>query len=186
MRSQAQAGDIILLFGDESEASTHPYLAHQWAKRGADLRVDAPGQAKKRALLGVRDAASGHLTVLTRPTKRSTDFLLLLDAIDERYGLGPAYKGPPVVLVLDNGAIHTSKLTREALAKRPWLRVEWLPKYASELNDIERDWRQLKRFYLANQSVHDLDHLDRLILHALAHMNRLRSIPSCASLDKVA
>jgi hypothetical protein len=46
---QAQAGDIVLLSQDESEALTHPYLAHVhvrfWARRGADLRVPAPGQA---------------------------------------------------------------------------------------------------------------------------------------------
>ena len=47
LKAQAGAGDIALLFGDESEALTHPYLAHAWAKRGADLRVPAPGQAAK-------------------------------------------------------------------------------------------------------------------------------------------
>src|SRR6202046_3927307 len=46
-KQQAEAGDIILLYGDESEALTHPYLARAWAKTGADLRVPAPGQAKK-------------------------------------------------------------------------------------------------------------------------------------------
>ena len=49
---QAEAGDIVLLYGDESEALTHPYLARAWAKAGADLRVPAPGQAKKVAMLG--------------------------------------------------------------------------------------------------------------------------------------
>jgi hypothetical protein len=42
-RQQARAGDIVLLHGDESEALTHPYLAHAWAERGADLRIAAPG-----------------------------------------------------------------------------------------------------------------------------------------------
>ena len=32
LKAQAEAGDIVLLFGDESEALTHPYLAHVWAK----------------------------------------------------------------------------------------------------------------------------------------------------------
>jgi len=49
LKMQAQAGDIVLLSQDESEALTHPYLAHVhvrfWARRGADLRVPAPGQA---------------------------------------------------------------------------------------------------------------------------------------------
>src|SRR5262249_29616061 len=35
-KAQALAGDIVLLFCDESEALTHPYLARAWAKRGAD------------------------------------------------------------------------------------------------------------------------------------------------------
>ena len=46
-KAQAEAGDLVLLFSDESEALTHPYLARAWAKRGADLRVPAPGQSKK-------------------------------------------------------------------------------------------------------------------------------------------
>ena len=33
-KQQALAGDIALLFADESEALTHPYLARAWAKRG--------------------------------------------------------------------------------------------------------------------------------------------------------
>ena len=37
-KAQAEGGDIVLLFCDESEALTHPYLARAWAKRGADLR----------------------------------------------------------------------------------------------------------------------------------------------------
>ena len=45
LKAQAEVGDIVLLFGDESEALTHPYLAHAWAKQGADLRIPAPGQS---------------------------------------------------------------------------------------------------------------------------------------------
>ena len=45
LKAQAEAGDIVLLFADESEALTHPYLAHVWAQKGADLRIPAPGPA---------------------------------------------------------------------------------------------------------------------------------------------
>jgi hypothetical protein len=34
---------------------THPYLAQVWARRGADLRIPAPGQSAKVAMLGVLD-----------------------------------------------------------------------------------------------------------------------------------
>jgi hypothetical protein len=48
-KRRAEAGEIVLLYGDESEALTHPYLARAWAKSDADLRVPAPGQAQKVA-----------------------------------------------------------------------------------------------------------------------------------------
>ena len=71
-KQQAEAGDIVLLYGDESEALTHPYLARAWAKSGAELRVPAPGQAKKVAMLGSLDPLTRQLIVHTSPTKRSS------------------------------------------------------------------------------------------------------------------
>jgi hypothetical protein len=60
---QAKAGDIVLLYGDASEALTHPYLARAWAKSGADLRVPAPGQAKKVAMPGSLNHVTHELIV---------------------------------------------------------------------------------------------------------------------------
>ena len=186
LRQQAAAGDIHLLFGDEAEALTHPYLAHCWAARGADLRVEAPGRARKRALLGVLDHAKRELVVLTSGTKRSGDFVALLGRLDRVYGPAPSREGRPVVLVLDNGPIHTSKASRRALAARPWLRVEWLPKYAPELNDIERSWRDLKRHYLAHRTFRDADDLDAAIHHAVQALNRERRAAACAVISRAA
>lgn len=176
LKAQAEAGDIVLLFGDESEALTHPYLAHAWAKKGADLRIPAPGQAAKVAMLGVLDWARRDLVVHTSRTKRSSDFIALLEEIDRRYGpeLGVAIK--PIGLVLDNGPIHTSKATRAALAARAhWLTIEWLPKYAPELNDIEEVWRDLKRHHLAHQTFTGAEHLDRAIHAAVTNLNAERN-----------
>jgi transposase len=179
LKQQAEAGDIVLLSQDESEALTHPYLAHAWAKRGADLRVPAPGQARKLALIGALDHASGQLIVNRSPTKRSTDVIDLLVRLDALYGPRPGSPAKPVVLVLDNGPIHTSKLSRAALEKRKWLSVEWLPKYAPELNDIERSWRDLKRHFLAHQTFPSVEHLDRAVAAAVNHLNRERTGHLC-------
>ena len=46
-KAQAEAGDIVLLFADESEALTHPYLARAWAKKGADLGFRRPDRRKR-------------------------------------------------------------------------------------------------------------------------------------------
>jgi hypothetical protein len=62
-KAQAATGDIVLLFADESEALTHPYLARAWARRGIDLRVSAPGQARKVAMMGALDWRDRRLIV---------------------------------------------------------------------------------------------------------------------------
>src|ERR1044071_8133232 len=126
LRAQAAVGAIDLVFLDESEVLTHPYLARCWARRGSDLRIQAPGQSKKRAMLGAFDPVSRRLLVHTSPTKRSTDFVDLLDQLGT--ACGAAERTRPLVAVLDKGPIHRSKLTTRALAQRKWLTLEGLPK----------------------------------------------------------
>jgi transposase len=174
-KAQAEAGDIVLLYGDESEALTHPYLARAWARRGADLRVPAPGQAKKVAMIGALDHRTRQLIVHTSPTKRSSDFIAHLEQIDQLYGPRPGHAMIPVVLVEDNGPIHVSKSSLAALeARKHWLTVEWLPKYAPELNDIEIVWHDLKAHNLAHQTFTDIHALDHAIHEAVATLNRER------------
>ena len=63
-------------------------------------------------------ALARTLTVTTSPTKRSADFIALLEELDRLYGPKPGLKTKPVVMVLDNGPIHVSKATQTALAAR--------------------------------------------------------------------
>nr|WP_237481255.1 transposase [Lichenibacterium sp. 6Y81] len=126
--------------------------------------------------MGVLDAATRDLIVHTSTTKRSTDFIALLTVLDGRDGPQPGRPAKPVVLVLDNGPIHTSKATTAAIAARPWLTVEWLPRYAPELNDIELKWRDLKRHHLAHRTFADAAHLDAAIHQAVNSLNAERRI----------
>ena len=186
-RAQAEARGVVLLSGGESEALTRPYLAHAWAERGADLRVQAPGQARKIAMPGVPDAVTRAAVVHASPTKRSGDFAVLLERLDRAYGPAPGQTRKPVVLVLDNGPIHTSKATTKAPAARPWIAVEWLPRYAPELNPIEGTRRDLKRHHLAHRTFRDADDLDRAIHQAVAALNQERAVTHpCHDLPKAA
>ena len=127
-------------------------------------------------MLGVLDWGRRKLIVRTSRTQRSSDFIALLEEIDRRDGpkLGGMLK--PVVLVLDNGPIHTSKASRAALAARAhWLTVEGLPKSAPELNDIEGVWRDLKRHHLAHQIFTGADDLDRTIQETVIKLNTERN-----------
>ncbi len=131
------------------------------------------GQARKVALLGVLDALTREAMVHTSPTKRSSDFAALLGMLDRHHGPQPGLSRTPVVLVLDNGPTHTSKASLAALATRStWLTVEWLPRYAPELNAIENTWRDLKRHFLAHRTFRGVTELDRAIHQAVADLNK--------------
>jgi transposase len=83
--------------------------------------------------------------------------------------------------VLDNGPTHVSKATTAALAARAhWLTVEWLPKYAPELNDIEVVWHDLKAHHLAHQTFTDAEALDRAIHAAVTSLNSERNVDPLA------
>jgi len=113
--------------------------------------------------------------VHTSATKRSSDFIAHLEQLDPLYGPQPGRAIKPVVLVEDNGPIHVSKLSLAALAARAhWLTVEWLPKYAPELNDIEAVWRDLNAHHLAHQTFTDVADLDQAIHAAVHDLNQER------------
>ncbi len=108
----------------------------------------------------------------TSNTRRSADVASFLQDPDHPCGPKPGQRQSPVVIVLDNGPIHTGKATRAALAARAhWLSVGWLPRYAPELNDIETVWRDRKAHHLARQTFTDTDALDRTIHNAVEALN---------------
>ena len=85
------------------------------------------------------------------------------------------------MLVEDNGPIHTSKRSLAALAARAhWLTVEWLPKYAPELNDIDPVWHDLKAYHLAHQTFTDAAALEQAIHDAVTKLNRERMLDPLA------
>ena len=141
--------------------------------------MPAPGQTKKVAMMGSLDHVTRRLIVHTSRTKRSADFIAHLEQLDRLFGPKPGRLTRPVVLVEDNGPIHVSKIALAALdARKHWLTVEWLPKYAPELNDIEVVWRDLKAHHLAHQTFTDVEALDREIHAAVEALNRERNLDS--------
>ena len=127
-------------------------------------------------MLGSFDHVTRRLIVHTSASKRSSDFVAHLEQLDQLYGPKPGQPTRPVVLVEDNGPIHTSKLSLAALAARAhWLTVEWLPKYAPELNDIEIVWRDLKAHHLAHHTFANTEALDQAIHKAVHALNQERA-----------
>ena len=145
------------------------------------LREATSTQTRRLECLDARARSLDHvarrLVVHTSPTKRSSDFIAHLEQLDRLYGPKPGRTPKPVVLVEDNGPIHVSKASLAALdARKHWLTVEWLPKYAPELNDIEVVWHDLKAHHLAHKTFADTAALDHDIHLAVESLNRERGI----------
>ncbi len=137
-------------------------------------------------MLGSYDHVTRQLIVHTSRSKRSSDFVAHLEQLDHLYGPKPGQPLKPVVLVKDNGPIHTSKLSLAALAARArWLTVEWLPQYAPELNDIERVWHDLKANHLAHQTFADPGALEGAIHQAVEARNHQRGAGPLAKLQNL-
>ena len=98
----------MLLYGDESEALTHPYLARAWAERGADLRVPAP--AKKVAMMGSLDHLLHRLIVQRRCDQESL--------VDHRKSRNTRARLPPVVS-------ESRRASANAAARRASRRALW-------------------------------------------------------------
>jgi hypothetical protein len=181
LKAQAEAGDIVLLFADESEALTHPYLAHVWAQKGADLRVPAPGQSTKVAMLGVLDWARRKLIVRTSRTKRSADFIALLEEVDRRYGpklgwcLSPSCSSSTTVR--STPAKQAARRSPCGLIGSRSSGCRHTPQRstAPALNDIEAVWRDLKRHHLAHQTFTGPQDLDCAIHKAVIDLNTERN-----------
>jgi len=127
---------------DETHVETTPYLGRVWHRVGHQPVVPAAGTNRRLTVFGsVAANGRGRVEVLTSRAD-SAGFGRYLVALDARH----AATGRDVILVVDNGSCHTSKVTRQALAARAaWLEVVPLARYRPQLNPKEREWRRLKR-----------------------------------------
>ena len=102
------------------------------------------------------DGADAHLAFHLREGADDTDQLIGVVAALRRL-LGGSW---PVVVVWDNLPAHTSLAMHAFLAdQHQWLRVEYLPAYAPDLNPVEGLWANLKGVELANRACFSLEGL---------------------------
>jgi putative transposase len=126
---------------------------------------------------------SGIAAVLTKPDGLSSRWLLAVhqgsirSAQVVRFLNGlRRHRRRPVILLWDRLPAHRScRVARALAAHRTWLRVEWLPCYAPELNPVEPLWNHLDTTALANTPA---ENLPRLRQRIRAEAQRVRQNPS--------
>lgn len=162
---------------DESSHTLIPARSRTWGRRGKTpvikVRKRGSGRVSLAGLTAYRPGQASRFFYRTIPHRRrkgekkgfrEREFAELLDAAHRALG-------GPIVLVWDNLNAHVSKLMRELIEARPWLRVYQLPSYAPELNPVEGAWSLLKR-RMANTLIESVDHLLALVR---AHLGRIQT-----------
>lgn len=145
---------LDLYFLDECGFSPTLPTGYSWTQRNTRRKIpyENPQGRRVNALVAYNRFATGHpLRFLVRPrTLTSRDVLGLLRRLPSG--------ARPCVVVLDNVAIHTSRMVRQALPelRRRGLKLFYLPSYSPELNEIESVFGVIKNYGLPERSYSSL------------------------------
>lgn len=131
-----------LHYEDETHLETNPHLGRVWHRVGQQPTLPAAGTNRRLTVFGSLEVLGRGRVEVIGVRQDSAGFARYLAALDARH----ASTGRKVILVLDNGPCHVSKVTQAALTARvSWLEVIPLARYSPQLNPKEHEWRILKR-----------------------------------------
>lgn len=146
---------------------TYPGAEWHVGKHRATFEPDY-GRRGKLWVHGAFEPATGQATILTGPGRNSASHIQLLEKVMRDF---PADRW---LFIEDNLVIHTSREVRLALASRPEIQIQFLPKYACWLNLIEPWWKQLRSLALKGRRFEDLDQLTEALFNGLDYWNKHR------------
>jgi transposase len=144
------AGEIDLLYGDESGCCLWSEVGYSYYFRGEQKRQEQTKKKGKRlSIMGLWQPLVSFFYSLVLGSMKSEDFIAMMN----QQAKIAEEKGRMRVVVLDNGSIHVSKIVKEKY--KEWessgLFLFFLPPYCSQMNKVELEWQHLKEDELAGQ-----------------------------------
>ncbi len=152
--------DETVVFQDEVDVNLNPKIGCMWMRQGQQAEVVTPGDNHKCYVAGSLHWRTGTL-IATEGRKR--DGLLFVAHLDELRQRLRRYK--KIHLILDNAKFpYDARVLWEFLGQHPDRFVfHFLPKYAPELNPIERVWWVLHEQITRNHQCQSLAELVDLV-----------------------
>jgi putative transposase len=130
----------VILFSDEAGISLEPKLGVVWGLRGAQPIVPTNSSWSRVNLTGFVDPVRGKILVTRMAKGNSENFVEQLNLVKKKYR-----RKTKITLYVDNARWHKTKIVKEWEANNINVKIEFLPKYAPELNPIERHWWYLRK-----------------------------------------
>jgi len=156
--------DETAVFEDEVDVNLNPKIGCMWMRRGQQAEVVTPGDNAKRYLAGSLHWRTGAL-ITTEGDKR--DGKLFVAHLHELRRRLRRYK--KIHVICDNAKFHDSCWEVWEFCHKYGDRVvlHFLPKYAPDLNPIERVWWRLHEAITRNHQCRTIEELVDLALRWL-------------------
>jgi len=185
LRTQAEAGKLVLLSQDEARFPMVPTLTATLGVKGHRPTVgtrDCKDLLYVFAVINVI-TATVHANLLESPAKaKQTTGQSKTRRMQEAFAahlrhvarIYPADQHKRVVLIIDNAPWHRGGPIDQALAECPHLEFYRLPSYSPHLNVIERFWNLLRRRASHNRLFEGLGDLKRSLRASLCYFQTVR------------
>jgi transposase len=166
LRQFSESGHLDLYYADESTFSMNPCLPYGWQAKGETVGIVPQGN-RKTNVFGIFNSDNRCFTSFSAHNINSE---FVVESI-ERFcrQLSPE---KPTVLVLDNAAMHHSRLFQanlDAWQKRG-LYIFYLPKYSPHLNIAETFWRKAKYEWLKPASYLSFESFKQKVAYIFANI----------------
>lgn len=157
--------DETAVFEDEVDLNLNPKIGCMWMRRGQQAQVVTPGDNAKGYLAGSLHWRTGALITTTGPKRDGALFVAHLHALRRRLR---RYR--VIHVICDNAKFHHDcwAVWEFCLQYGDRVKLHFLPKYAPELNPIERVWWRLHEAITRNHRCQTLEELVDLALAWLA------------------
>jgi putative transposase len=161
--------DETAVFQDEVDIALNPKIGCLWMRQGQQAEVPTPGDNVKNHLAGSLHWRTGKMFTTVGPKRDGELFVRHLHDLRRRLR---RYK--KIHVICDNAKFHHDCWAVWEFCYRYGDRVvlHFLPKYAPELNPIERIWWVLHEQITRNHQCKDLPELVDLVLAWLADRKR--------------
>lgn len=153
-------------------------MNYSWSRRGERRRIPYENPQGRRVNVLAAYSPCGSQPALSWGLHRGS--LISAQLVDWVQRI-PRLPGKPLVIVLDNGSLHVSRVVQAARAALRTQRIYlyYLPPYSPELNDIEAIFGAVKRHELPERRYTTWDCLEEAIDAGFTHVEqRLLAKPS--------
>lgn len=162
--------ETSILLGDETKMQHLPVLRAMWMRIARQFRIPTPEDNKHFFIFGALNILTGGWTYSFFDKQNRWSFITFLEQILLAYPVGP------IILILDNARYHTAQDVMKWLAEHPRMTVLWLPRYAPELNPVDKIWWYLKQKVAANRCYLTIEHLKEAAKEFFCQMDEAQAL----------